>query len=109
MPTRREFARVFPEDNKIQEALLRYLGEHGRAKSVDVYEPLAEILGVSAKLLKLTRSEYYVDDPHSGRAWDNLVQWAVRGLRKQEYLLPASAGRGFWCLSPKGEQQVHTK
>jgi hypothetical protein len=103
MPVQNEYAHVFPNNEKIQGALLVYIREHGDSVlSADTYQPLANVFGLSATVFNLMRDEYYTDDPKPGRAWDNLVQWAVRGLRKEGYLLPASCGRGRWTLSPSG-------
>jgi hypothetical protein len=110
MPVRNDYAHVFPNDAKIQDALLVYIREHGdTVLSKDAYQPLADVFRLSPSTFNLTRDEYYTNDPKPGRAWDNLVQWALRGLRKDGYLLPASSGRGHWSLSADGVRQADAK
>jgi hypothetical protein len=108
MPVKPEFSHVYPRDGKIQDALLIHIRENKRdyVHPTDAYEALANYFGLSSKLRRLTRAEYYPNDLRPGRAWDNLVQWAVRGLRKDRYLLPASAGRGAWRLSADGARHA---
>lgn len=110
MPVKTEFSNVFPARNKIQDELLIYIHEHGgRVRAASVYKPLADIFHLSPQARNLTREEYYIRDSKPGLAWDNVVQWAVSGLRENGYLLPASAGRGFWSLSAEGARHVDAK
>lgn len=105
MPAKPQYKNTFPDTARIEQALTKLLAEKGGVNasmpSHRVYRPLGELLGVSDQAMKLTRREYYTNDPHDGPAWDNLVQWAVRQLRKSGRLRPASQGHGHWTLSAR--------
>ena len=100
---------MYPRDDKIAIALLRYIFEHGgddyevRARST--YKPVADHFGLSAEERTRTRDEEY----GSGRdepAWNNRVQWARRTLKKRGLLAPSR--HGYWRLSEKALKRLRS-
>jgi len=104
MPVRPEYDSAFPSQQRIADALLVYIRTNGGRDAMvscdETYGPLADLFGLSPQLRRLTRSEYYENDTHSGLAWPNLVQWGRRQLKDQGCLAPSA--HGTWRLSESG-------
>lgn len=92
---------MYPPEHEISKALLRHILDHGgpeaEVRSSTVYEPLADLFGLSRQERTQTRDQVY-GDGNQTPIWNNKVQWARNSLRKQGYLAPSP--RGIWRLYP---------
>jgi len=66
----------------------------------DIYEPLADVLGVDEHDRRLTCDEYY-GQYGAGSAFENIVRLAREDLVKEGFL-ERHAPRGIWRLTPRG-------
>lgn len=86
----------------VENALLNFLALFpGPVVSKDVYEPLADQFELTGEERTRQLSN------RTGRAWDNLVQWARNAL-VQRGLLDNSV-RGQWSLTAKGRDAARTQ
>jgi len=88
---------TFPSYDYIKRALLRHLERSGPSKPGDVYDALANDLGLSPAQRTALR-----DDAH-GTLWQNKVQWARQSLKNNGYM---AEKLGTWELSKAGKAAV---
>lgn len=94
----------FPSREKICAALLVHLHERGGEKHAipagNVYEPLADRLGLAPADRSVSRKEMY-GDRRTEPAWHSAVQYARRDLVKRG-LISRDGGVGIWMLTAEG-------
>ena len=108
MPVRDEYRDIYPSDEKIADVLLVFIRVHGGDElAVDckkAYAPLADYFDLSDAARRLSRADFYVDDPSRGSAWANRVQWARNQLVKDGYL--SESRQAVWKLSTAGKSHA---
>jgi hypothetical protein len=95
----------YPEYETLADALLIYIFQHGgntyECNASDTYEPLADIFGLSHTERTAPRA-----DGHSGRQWENLVQWTRQRLINDGYA--ESRSWGVWGLTSRGVSRARS-
>ena len=92
---------LFPSYPKIEAALLQLISSRGgQIKSAEAYEPLADYFNLTSRARTIPRGEYFKNKDRSERAWNTLVQWGRRDLKKAGYIAPSKTG--IWKLSAEG-------
>ncbi len=90
----------YPTQSKIEEALISLIyfrgGSDCRIKSSDAYQPLADYF----QLTEQERIQPRESENHRP-AWNNMVQFARRGLKDSGYLF-SNSPRSIWQLSSSG-------
>ena len=110
MIIRPEHRNTFPRA-RIAETLLMFMrqrgGAHAAVNSALVYVPLADFYDLSDGDRRLSKSDYYLDEPKQGLAWEGEVNLAVKELKKDGYLTTsARAGKSIWRLTPAGVERA---
>ena len=110
MTVRPEHRKTFPTA-RIPETLMMFIrlrgGEHAAINAGSVYSPLADYYELSEEARQLSASEYYMGPVKSGRAWDSEVNFAVKELKKDGYLVSTTAsGKSVWRLTPYGVERA---
>jgi len=98
----------YPNPHDLTEALLLLLylggGDEAKLAASKTYAPLADNFGLDEQERVVTRR---FPDGRYEPEWHNKVQWSRNELRKRGLL--ASAGRGFWKLTPSGCEQARAR
>jgi hypothetical protein len=82
-------------------------GEHAAINAASVYVPLADYYDLSEEARQLSTSDYYMGAVKAGRAWDSEVNFAVKELKKDGYLVSSSgSGKSVWRLTPHGVERA---
>jgi restriction endonuclease Mrr len=94
---------MFPKHEEIVDPLLSFIFLNGGPKhevpAADVYQPLAAFFGLTK-----TEQTQPRKDGHSGRQWDNQLQWARQRLINRG--LAESGGHGIWRLTAAGVRRA---
>ncbi len=90
MTVRPEHRKTFPTA-RIPETLMMFIrlrgGEHAAINSAIGLRPLADYYELSEEARQLSTSDYYMGPVKAGRAWDSEVNFAVKELKKEGYLV----------------------
>ena len=110
MTVRPEHRKTFPTA-RIPETLMMFIrlrgGEHAAINSASVYVPLADYYELSEESRQLSASDYYMSAVKPGRAWDSEVNFAVKELKKDGYLVSSTgSGKSVWRLTPNGVERA---
>ena len=110
MTIRPEHRKTYPTA-RIPETLMMFIrlrgGEHAAINSASVYVPLADYYELSEEARRLSTSDYYVGAVRPGLAWDSEVNFAVKELKKDGYLVSSTgSGKSIWRLTPYGVERA---